>query len=81
MESKEYQSSTVPPADKSLFIKGLEAGKMFAQPDWEMRALGIQPPPTDIGQVNTCAANPRDALPAAAGVINGALRQAGVGCP
>ena len=81
MESKEYQASKLPPSDKRLFIKGLEAGKMFAQPDWEMRALGVSPPPTEIGRIATCAANPRDALPAAAAAINGALRQAGAGCP
>jgi multiple sugar transport system substrate-binding protein len=81
MESKEFQSSKLPPTDKSLFSKGLEAGKMFPQPDWEMRALGVNPPPTDVGKVTTCAATPRDALMGAANVINGALKQAGFGCP
>jgi ABC-type glycerol-3-phosphate transport system substrate-binding protein len=81
MESKEYQGSPLPPSDKKLFIKGLEAGKFFPEATWEMRAMGVEPPPTEIGKVFDCSAAPREVLPPGAAAINGALKQAGVGCP
>jgi multiple sugar transport system substrate-binding protein len=80
MESKEYQSSPLPPSDKKLFVTGLESGKFFPEASWEMRALGVEPPPTDLGKVATCEAAPKEVLPPGAAAINGALRQAGVGC-
>ncbi len=81
MESKEYQSSKLPPADKSVFIKGLEAAKFFPEASWEMRAMGIQPPDTSLGKIFDCTAAPREVLGPAANAINGTLKQAGVGCP
>ncbi|HEV2122406.1 MAG TPA: extracellular solute-binding protein, partial [Chloroflexota bacterium] len=80
MESKEYKSSTVPPADKSLFTTGLEAGKFFPEASWEMRAMGVESPKTDIGKAMDCSAAPREVLPPGAEAINGTLKQAGVGC-
>jgi multiple sugar transport system substrate-binding protein len=81
MESKEYQSSPLPPSDKRLFIKGLEAGRFFAEASWEMRAMGVEPPPTDMAKIFDCSGAPKEVLPPAAVAINGALKQAGAGCP
>jgi multiple sugar transport system substrate-binding protein len=36
MESKEYQSSTVPPADKSIWIEGLKTAQFFPESGWEL---------------------------------------------
>ena len=80
MESKEYQASKTPPADKQTMVKGLEAGKFFPEASWEMRAMGVESPPTDIGKAVSCEAAPRDVLPAGAAAINAALKQAGAGC-
>lgn len=80
MESKEYQASKLPPSDKATFVKGLAAGKFFAEAGWEMRAMGVESPPTEIGKIFDCSAAPRQVLAPAAEAINGALKQAGKGC-
>ncbi|HVG98194.1 MAG TPA: extracellular solute-binding protein [Chloroflexota bacterium] len=36
MESKEYQSSPVPPADKSIWVEGLKTARFFPEPGWEL---------------------------------------------
>jgi hypothetical protein len=80
MQSKEYQSGKLPPSDKSVFIKGLEAAKFFPEATWEMRAMGVEPPETNLSKIFDCSGAPKEVLGPAANAINGTLAQAGSGC-
>jgi len=79
-ESPEYQASSVPPSDKKVLIEGINTGKFFPEPYWEMKALKIAVPslPKGTPDPSSCGADAPSILAEQAKVDNQALTAHGI---
>jgi ABC-type glycerol-3-phosphate transport system substrate-binding protein len=76
MESREYRSSPVPPADKNVWIDGLKTGRFFPEPGWELSLVADTSSVTaPIGDIWKCKESPEAVLRPYGQQINRLIRE------